>query len=68
MQFPMQRASHSLIAPSHLWHDEDIRKQDGRVQVVSADGLHSHLRNIVRALNVNVGVRLPDAGNRATSI
>lgn len=39
------------IFSSHLRHDEDIGKQDGSVQVVPADGLHRHLRNIVRVLN-----------------
>ena len=42
------------MAPTHLWHDQDVGKQDGCVQIVSADGLHRHLRNIVRVLNVNV--------------
>lgn len=36
--------------PPHLWHYEDVRKQDGRIQVVSPDWLHGHLRHIVGVL------------------
>lgn len=47
-----QLLAHLFPCLIHLWHHEDVGKQDSRVQVVSPDGLHGHLRHIVRVLHV----------------